>query len=291
MQAARKTELIDVDAIKVRSDRRPLSEAAIAGMIASVREVGMRTPITVRMLDEEATSEPELVTGAHRLEAAKRLGWERIECFVVDHESDALARLWEIDENLIRHALSPAQEAAAISERKAIYEELHPETKAGAAGANARWNATDNLSAAFATATAEATGKDERTVRRAAARGAALGSDLDAITGTSLDKGVELDALVNMAKEDRAPLIERAQAGDKVSARTRDISYLEQKAELKEAEERNKTAIRVVEMTAGARFAEFIMARLDVQEIDMAIDLLRGSKVHDIIAALQREAA
>ncbi len=64
-------------------------------------------------------------------------------------------------------------------------------------------DATDNLSAAFATATAEATGRDERTIRRAAARGEALGADLDAVTGTSLDKGVELDALAKMAPEER----------------------------------------------------------------------------------------
>jgi hypothetical protein len=98
-------------------------------------------------------------------------------------------------------------------ENEAIYEEIHPETKVGVAGANARWttprddpyanritdsrarkNATDNLATAFSSATADATGKDERTIRRAAARGEALGDDLGAVTGTSLDKGVELDA-------------------------------------------------------------------------------------------------
>ncbi|WP_141098370.1 hypothetical protein [Rhodoblastus acidophilus] len=80
-----------------------------------------------------------------------------------------------------------------------IYELLHPETKAGTAGANARWNdASDNLS--FASATSEATGKDKRTVERAAARGEALGDDLKAVEGTSLDKGVELDALAKKAR-------------------------------------------------------------------------------------------
>ncbi len=82
-----------------------------------------------------------------------------------------------------------AQEASAIFRRKAIYEELHPETKAGVAGAHAAnkamgRDATDNLSAAFATATADATGKDERSIRRAAARGEALGDDLAGVTGT-----------------------------------------------------------------------------------------------------------
>jgi ParB family transcriptional regulator, chromosome partitioning protein len=48
----------------------------------------------------------------------------------------------------------------------------------------------------FTNSTAEATGRDHRTVELAAARGEALGDDLGAVTGTSLDKGVELDALV-----------------------------------------------------------------------------------------------
>ena len=41
------------------------------------------------------------------------------------------AELAEIDENLVRGKQAPAQEASAIFRRKAIYEELHPETKHG----------------------------------------------------------------------------------------------------------------------------------------------------------------
>jgi hypothetical protein len=71
-----------------------------------------------------------------------------------------IAELAEVDENLVRSPL--AQEASAIFRRKAIYEELHPETKAEAFKGNRHTGnlAADNLS--FATATADATGKDER---------------------------------------------------------------------------------------------------------------------------------
>jgi hypothetical protein len=110
--------------------------------------------------------------------------------------------LAEIDENLIRCNLTSAQEAAAVTRRKAIYLELYPETAAGAAGGHAKHgSASDNLS--FAESTAGATGKDRRTIERAAARGEALGDDLNDIAGTSLDKGVELDALAKMAKDKR----------------------------------------------------------------------------------------
>ena len=43
--------------------------------------------------------------------------------------------------------------------------------------------------------TCERTGRSERADQRDATRGKAFGEDLNRITGTSLDKGVELDAL------------------------------------------------------------------------------------------------
>ena len=110
-----------------------------------------------------------------------------------------------------------------IFRRKAIYEELHPETKqhvAGAHGANkAMGNASENSALAFTASTADATGKSRRSVEIAAARGEALGDDLGAVTGTSLDKGVELDALAKMPKDERKGLIDRAKAGERVTAR------------------------------------------------------------------------
>jgi hypothetical protein len=98
---------------------------------------------------------------------------------------------------------TPAQEASAVFRRKAIYEELHPETKHGA---NQHTRGVDKLSTPsdrFTAATSEATGKDERTIRRAAARASSLGPDLSAVAGTSLDKGVELDALAKMRPGER----------------------------------------------------------------------------------------
>ncbi len=73
-------------------------------------------------------------------------------------------------------SLTPAQEASAIFGRKAIYEELHPETMAGAFNGNQHTGVVSENSA-FTTATADATGKAERTVRLAAARGEALAEE------------------------------------------------------------------------------------------------------------------
>lgn len=73
----------------------------------------------------------------------------------------------------------------------------------------------------FAADTAAVSGQSKRDINRDLARADALGPDLDRIVGTSLDKGVELDALKAMPEPERKELIDRAAAGEKVSARRR----------------------------------------------------------------------
>lgn len=72
--------------------------------------------------------------------------------------------------------------AAAIGRRKAIYEQLHPETMAGAAQA-AAMNAAQGRGrrsgahvATFTKATADATGRSERSIQKAATRGKKMGA-------------------------------------------------------------------------------------------------------------------
>ena len=72
---------------------------------------------------------------------------------------------------------------------------------------------------AFAAETAAVTGQSVRSIQRDIARADALGDDLKRLFGTSLDKGVEIDALAKMPEPERKELIERAVAGEKVSAK------------------------------------------------------------------------
>ena len=218
-------EEIDVGLIFSSSRARPLDKANVARLAGSMREVGLVNAISVRSVVRHRGTMPfdafEIVAGHHRYAAALELKWRKVRCEVITLD-DLKSELAEIDENLIRSNLTPAQEAQAVARRKAIYEALHPETAQYVAGAHASnraqgKDASDKMS--FASATAEVTGKDRRTVERAAARGKALGADLKVIAGTALDKGAELDALARMKPAERAPLIERARAGERVSAR------------------------------------------------------------------------
>jgi hypothetical protein len=71
---------------------------------------------------------------------------------------------------------------------------------------------------AFAQETAEKTGRPKRDINRKVARAEAI-PDIERVAGTSLDKGVELDALAKMGESDREDIIAKAQAGERVSAR------------------------------------------------------------------------
>ncbi len=70
----------------------------------------------------------------------------------------------------------------------------------------------------FASETAAVTGESKRSINRNLQRAKAIGNYLLHLTGTSLDTGVEMDALVKLPKALRKQLIERAIAGEAVSA-------------------------------------------------------------------------
>lgn len=101
----------------------------------------------------------------------------------------------EIDENLIRRDLTPAQRARLIAKRKAAYEAVHPGTNNGGNRRSSVRQLDELIKDRFTADTATKTGKPERTIQHDASRAKALGLDLDRVAGTSLEKGAELDAL------------------------------------------------------------------------------------------------
>jgi N6-adenosine-specific RNA methylase IME4 len=206
--------------------------AAVKRLAQSIAQVGLRHPITVRRAEGDRYV---LVAGRHRIEAYRKLGKEHIPA-IISPLDDLEARLWEIDENLCRNELSPAERAVAISRRKAIYEQLHPETKHGAVGGGHEQSRQVGDSAKadrFTSATAVVVGQSERTIQREAHRGEVLGEEILArVAHTSLDKGEELDALALLGSATREMLADEARRGVRVSA----------KAELKKQERYRREA-------------------------------------------------
>lgn len=157
---------IAINEIKVTAGRRKASLTGIDELVRSISEVGLLNPITI-------DADHVLIAGLHRLEAAKRLGWTEIECTVCGLDG-LQAELAEIDENVVRTALSTIEYGELLERRREIYESLHPETKAGAAQAAGMNRATGKnvsdkmspTSKSFAQDTAAKLGVSARTVER-----------------------------------------------------------------------------------------------------------------------------
>jgi ParB-like chromosome segregation protein Spo0J len=97
-----KTEPMFVDAVTIPGGRRATTPNAVKRLAESMDKIGLLTPITVHSPNESALY---IVAGRHRLEAARLLGWEFIDAFVVSG-SDIDLELREIAENLHRAELT-----------------------------------------------------------------------------------------------------------------------------------------------------------------------------------------
>lgn len=225
------SEVIDLPIAEIypHVESRSVDQEKVKFIAASVEIIGLLNPIIVRRAMKIRMGREieawEILAGNHRYEACSTiLHWETIPCVIRDRD-DLRAELVMIDENLCRAELSPAQKSYQVARRKEIYEALHPEARAQVRQGHIRQgSADDNLSSAFSDATAQATGLNKRTIQRDAARGEALGETLKDIAGTSLDKGVELDALVRLDPDKRADAISKVKSGEIRSVREYDAA-------------------------------------------------------------------
>jgi ParB/RepB/Spo0J family partition protein len=207
---ARGIVTVGIDNIDIGFRLRDVDQAKVDAIKASIGEIGLRTPITVRPLPNGKFG---LVAGAHRLTAVQQTGGLSIECIVSDSD-DVDAELWEIDENLCRADLSPTDKAIFTHRRKDLYLQKHPETAHGVNQHSRSRQVGDSSEPEpkrFTTATAEATGQSERAVQRDAERGERISEQaLRRIRGTGLDTGVTLDKLKRLSPEQQMVFVEAA---------------------------------------------------------------------------------
>ena len=205
------------------SRARPIDEGSVNALASSIADGALLNAITVRRVQksDEACGAYEVIAGMHRVEAFRHLGRQTIPAMILEVD-DLRAELMLIDEKSpCRNDLTPAERASAQARRKAIYQQIDPETKNG--GDRRSVGQLVQLKDApprFDEAAADATGQSERAVRRDVTRGEALGeAALAKVARTSLDKGEELDALAKLPTDRRETLIDRAAQGGKVSAK------------------------------------------------------------------------
>lgn len=144
---------------------RPVSQAAVTVLMQVIQEHGFTVPIVVRKVKTYYI----LIDGAHRLEAAKRLGMTMIPVRVYAC-TNVEARAMETTQNLAGASLSPLDDAVFLAAYSKAYEEMHPETVRGMAGALAKHGSATELSS-FADVIAEKRSITPRQVRKIVAAG------------------------------------------------------------------------------------------------------------------------
>lgn len=225
---------IDLELCYPSGKARAVDAQAVLALAESINEQGLLSPITVRRCQRSRSGQMspafEVIAGLHRVKAFRRLGRDKIPAIIVEAD-DLHAELLMIDENLLRNNLSPAERASAQSRKKAIWQILHPETKAGtsqAAGMNKARERGGQVghdvkegAPRYDEVASAATGQSERAIRREVQRGEALGEDVLAkVARTSLDNGEELDALAKLSPDSRDEMVARAAAGENISVKT-----------------------------------------------------------------------
>ena len=113
-------ELISVEKILLPKSDDELDEETIAGIAESILVFDLLHPIAVRRVTEkqddgEPTHKIVLVAGAHRLEAMKRLGREKVPCSCVDGDETDV-QLVRLGENLFRKTLTVLRRAEGLVE-------------------------------------------------------------------------------------------------------------------------------------------------------------------------------
>lgn len=130
MNAELRITYVQITNIFTGAKRRALTPKWIVTLAESMSAIGLVSPIEV-VLDGSGYL---LVSGAHRLAAAKQLGWEEIPCIVKsaeDLQSATQVKVREIAENLIRNNLSALDRAFDIAEWRSFYEATHEVAKRG----------------------------------------------------------------------------------------------------------------------------------------------------------------
>jgi ParB family chromosome partitioning protein len=230
-----------VDEIDVPDRLRSLNEDRLPGLMQSMEVIGLRSAITVATVagDEDTVDGLTLVAGRHRLEAARRLGWEKIDAIVADDLDDLERRLWEIDENLQRAELTALERDEHVARRKELWEHLRKrEHREGTTPDEDpfpvldRWKKTETGQSqaslggrgkkGFAAETAAATGMSKSAINSSIRRHDRIPPDIreqiqemPEIAG----KNVELDSLASLKPTEQRRAVEMVRDGEAQSVR------------------------------------------------------------------------
>ena len=202
---------IFLDVLTVSKRLRHLDAAKVESIAESMEAIGLQQPISIWASEDGAVV--ELVAGAHRVEAAKNLGWDKIDCIFVNMD-ELDRRLWEIDENLRRADLTDLERAQHTAKRAEVVKKKK-ELPANLAN-KSEPHRPNKGQVDFVADTAKKTGKSKRSVERDKARGEKIAPDVqEELSGTDIEtSGVQLDALATADPEDQREAVKAVNLGE-----------------------------------------------------------------------------
>jgi ParB family chromosome partitioning protein len=163
---------LPLDAIVVGPRLRLVRDVQVQNLLVMAEDTGITTPIHVRKVD----TRHELIDGAHRLEAARRLGMEEIACLLVECRQDE-ARAFEASNNLGAARMTPLQTAVFAASWKKTYYELHPERRPGVFKGNQHTESWLVHSNALTNSIADSLGRKSRQIFKSIAVGERLSAE------------------------------------------------------------------------------------------------------------------
>ncbi len=124
---------VKINSIQADDNDRPIDEPHVAELMESITGGSLESPVRL-------SKDLVLISGFHRLEACKRLGWSEIPALISDknmignENKDELLKMRKArhDENMVRLDYNEVQKCKAVLELRQIYEHFHPETKKSA---------------------------------------------------------------------------------------------------------------------------------------------------------------
>ena len=198
---------VKIESIIIDDNRqRAVDKERVASLMESIKQAGLINPLTI-------TKDNRLVAGYHRREACIGLGWEEVDVRVVTTEG-LHTELIEIDENLMRGELTPAQRVKHTKRREEIIDSLGLRAKRGGTGANQHKSRPADSAGLQTTADlAKDVGVSERTYREDVSIGKSIDDDvLDTLAKTKATKE-DLKRVAKMKPEQQKEAAEKLQTG------------------------------------------------------------------------------
>lgn len=211
---------LPLDQIEVAGRLREVRDAFVENLMVMAEDTGITTPIHVR----KTSGRHVLIDGAHRLEAARRMGLSDIAALVVECRADE-ARAMEATNNLGAARMTPLQTVVFVASWHRDYYAMHPERKPGGFQGNQH---TGNLVGGImplTTTIADAFGVDVTTVKRALRAGRNLSpeeaAELDRSPARVTMKDLQDLSKIGDADERRAVVLRLASGNAKSAAAAR----------------------------------------------------------------------